>query len=469
MSLTKQIANNTIAQISGKALSTVLGLIAVFIMTRSLGAEKYGWYSTVVGFLQFVGIFSDFGFTIVTATMLSEPKFDKQKLLNNLFTLRLITAIVFQGAAPFAFLLFPYPAPLKIAAFITSFSFFAIYLSHILIGHFQHKLQTYIVSLGEVVGRVALVAGLGACAYLKLDFIPMMTAVTAGSIINFIFIWAKGPKLRIELDKEITRAILIKMWPTALAVIFNAFYLQGDKVILPLYAPAADVGLYGAAYRVLDIITQVSALIMGIMQPLAAFAWSRNQKNVFNERAQISFDLTMIFLIPMMFGVAVLSEPIMRLVGGEEFADGGKILFLLSPTIFGICLGQIFGYLNLAINRQKTALVIYISDAILSVVMYMIFIPKYGIYGAAGVSIFSEIYAGIGLMVISVIHSKFMPNFINLIKIVIAGACMYAAIFYIQPANIFISIALGAIIYPLLILLFKTVSFKTIRDAFWTP
>jgi O-antigen/teichoic acid export membrane protein len=99
----------------------------------------------------------------------------------------------------------------------------------------------------------------------------------------------------------------------------------------------------------------------------------------------------------------------------------------------------------------------------------MIFIPKYGIYGAAGVSIFSEIYAGIGLMVISVIHSKFMPNFINLIKIVIAGACMYAAIFYIQPANIFISIALGAIIYPLLILLFKTVSFKTIRDAFWTP
>jgi len=57
----------------GKAISTALGLAAVMIMTRSLGVEKFGWYATTVGFLQFVGILSDFSFMLNTGNMLSEP------------------------------------------------------------------------------------------------------------------------------------------------------------------------------------------------------------------------------------------------------------------------------------------------------------------------------------------------------------------------------------------------------------
>src|SRR3989339_1806538 len=125
-SLARSIAKNTAVQIVGKVISTMLGLVAVGIMTRHLGVEKFGWYVTATGFLQFVGIFSDFGFTITTANMLSEPKFDKEKLLNNLFTLRIATAALFQGIAPLIFLFFPYPIEVKIAVAITSLSFFAI-------------------------------------------------------------------------------------------------------------------------------------------------------------------------------------------------------------------------------------------------------------------------------------------------------------------------------------------------------
>src|SRR3989344_3895601 len=107
MSLTRSIAKNTTIQIVGKSVSTLLGLIAVAIMTRALCLEKFGLYVTATGFLQFIGIFSDFGFTIITAKMLSEPEFEKTKLLNNLFTWRFLTALFFQGLAPFVILLFP--------------------------------------------------------------------------------------------------------------------------------------------------------------------------------------------------------------------------------------------------------------------------------------------------------------------------------------------------------------------------
>ena len=78
MTLKRQIAHNTMIQLAGKAISTILGLFTILLIIRSLGAEKFGWYTTAIGFLQFVGIFSDFGFTITTANMLSEPKFDKE-------------------------------------------------------------------------------------------------------------------------------------------------------------------------------------------------------------------------------------------------------------------------------------------------------------------------------------------------------------------------------------------------------
>jgi O-antigen/teichoic acid export membrane protein len=159
MTTTKKIAHNTAIQLVGKVISTVLGLIAVAIMTRTLGVEKFGWYVTATGFLQFIGIISDFGFTVTTANMLAEPAFDKSKLFNTLFTWRLITAFVFQAAAPFLILFFPYPPEVKTAVLVMSVSFFAIALNQVFIGYYQANLRTHIQTIGEVLGRIILVVG----------------------------------------------------------------------------------------------------------------------------------------------------------------------------------------------------------------------------------------------------------------------------------------------------------------------
>lgn len=464
MSLTKAIAKNTTIQIVGKTLSTLLGLIAVGIMTRTLGVEKFGWYVTATGFLQFVGIFSDFGFTIITAKMLSEPEFDKTKLLNNLFTWRFLTALFFQLLAPLIILFFPYPAPVKMAVAIMSLSFFAISLNNIFIGYCQSQLKMLIQTTGEVLGRIILVLGLTLIAVKNYGFLPAMGVITLASVFYTFYLWLKSPGVKFSIDSQISKAIFYKIWPTATTVIFNAFYLQGDRVILPLYVSQTDVGLYGAAYRVLDIITQSAGMIMGIMMPLVAYAWSRNLTEEFKKRYQTSLDLVALFLVPMMVGIMVLANPIMILIGGKEFIGSGKILQFLSVAIIGISFGNIFGYIALAIDRQKQALWIYVSDAILTTIAYFIFIPKYGIYGAAGAAVFSELYAGIGLMLLANHYAGFTPRFKALGKIVLASAIMGAVIYKLQPQNIVVSILLGAGVYAVFILLFRVISKETVKE-----
>lgn len=464
MTLKKQIAHNTLIQLFGKILSTLLGLLTVFVMTRSLGVEKFGWYVTAVGFLQFVGIFSDFGFVVTTANMLAEPKFEQKKLLDTLFTWRFFTALIFQGAAPLIFLLFPYPAEIKLAVAIISISFFAISVTNVFTGYYQQQLKAYIHTTGELIGRAVLLGGILLLSRLDAKFLPMMTVIALASILNATYLFYRMPKIQFSFDKEISRAIFTKIWPTALCIIFNSFYLQGDRVILPLYASATDVAYYGASYRVLDIIIQMSALIMGILAPLLAFSYSRSQTDDLKKRLQMAFDLVSLFLIPLMLGAIALAAPIMRFVGGAEFVGAAKILTYLSFAIFGICFGMVFGYTALSINKQKQAVWIYFIDAALSVIGYFIFIPRFGIYGAAGVTIFSEFFAGFCLMGLVAYYTKFVPHVKSLVKILAAGIVMYVTITQIHTPHVLISILIGGIVYGLLILIFKVVSKDTLKE-----
>ncbi|MBU1613226.1 oligosaccharide flippase family protein [Patescibacteria group bacterium] len=464
MSLKQQVAHNTIAQIAGKAVSTALGVITIMIMTRALGVERFGWYITATSFLQFFGIISDFGFTVVTANMLSEPRFDKKKLFDTLFTIRFFTALLLNCIAPLSIMLFPYPAPIKIATAIMTISFFSVYLNQVFVAYYQVKLRMHIQAIGEVISRAALVVGAALAAHQNWGFLPLVTVVALAALTNTVYLWLKSEGVRLAFDKEIGSAVWHKMWPVAISVIFNAFYLQGDKVILPLYASQTDVGIYGAATRVIETIIPVPALLMGTMLPLLTFSWSRKDNKNFAQRAQWSFNIVNLFLLPTVAGILAISTALMVFVAGSDFAGSGAILAVLSWKLIGISFGMIFSHFLLAAGKQKLSMWVYIIDAILCVAGFMYFIPKYGLYGAAGVSLFSEIFAGLGLSILAIHQLRFVPHFVDFAKISLASAIMGYAIYSLQPIHIIWSLLLGAIIYSLLIYIFGVVKKEMIKE-----
>jgi len=148
-----KIGRNALYQIVGKSVSTLLGLIAVALMTRYLGKEGFGNYTTIIAYLQFFGILVDLGLTIVTVQMIAERPAETNKIVSNIMTLRLVSAVIFLGLAPLIIWFFPYASLIKIGVAITTLSFFFITLNQILIGVFQKELRTDKVALAEVIGR----------------------------------------------------------------------------------------------------------------------------------------------------------------------------------------------------------------------------------------------------------------------------------------------------------------------------
>ncbi|OIO19340.1 MAG: hypothetical protein COY69_02065 [Candidatus Magasanikbacteria bacterium CG_4_10_14_0_8_um_filter_32_14] len=461
MSVTKQVAHNTFFQMLGKVVSTFFGLAAVAMMTRYLGQEKFGWYITTISFLSVVGILIDFGMTPVTAQMLGENKFSKEKIFNNLITFRFFSALFFLSLAPLVALLFPYPNTVKIAIGFSAISFLAIALNQVFVGFLQEKLQMHIQALGEIIGRIILVGGLFVAIYNQANFLTIMWVIIIASIAYtttlYLFI-RKKTKLNFSFDKDIWREIIKKMWPIAVAIIFNVVYLKGDILLLSYFDTQTNVGIYGAAYRVIDIVVQTAMMVMGIMLPLLAQSWAQKNKEEFKQRYQTAFDAMMILAIPMFVGLFLLSHKIMVLVAGQKFLISGDALQILSLAILGVFWAGIFGHLVVAVNLQKEVLWVYISNAVITFTGYMIFIPQYGMYGAAWMTVFSEWYTAIMVTLVARKNVQEKLNYNFFLKIIISSLVMGIVIVLLTKIPILLLITISAIIYTLMLFVTGAIS-----------
>lgn len=469
MSTTRKLAHNTIIQLIGKVVSTALGLVAIKMMTTYLGVEQFGWYVTAISFLQFIGILTDFGVIPVTAQMLSEQPNQKKRLFQNILTFRVITGFIFFGIAPLLVLFFPYPVTVKLAVAVMSISFMAISINQVLTGLYQDRLQMHYQAIGEVIGRIVLVGGLWLLIQEKASFLTVMALVSLSSVSYTTYMCLKARQFvsfRPRFDKDIWKRMIKKMWPIAISIMFNVVYLKGDVLLLSLFREQEIVGIYGAAYRVIDILAQTAMLFMGVMLPLLTHAWVTKNKEVFHKYYQQAFDVMMMLVLPMTVGVIALAEPIILLIADSSYLPAASILRILAIAVLGVYLGATFSHIAVAIDKQKQTMWIYISSAILTLVGYLIFIPLYGMYGAAWMSVFSELYVGILLFFIIKKFAKQQLSLKTSRKIFIAALVMGSVVWYLPNLHIIFRVFLGAGVYALFLYMFGAISKETLREVF---
>jgi len=254
------------------------------------------------------------------------------------------------------------------------------------------------------------------------------------------------------------------MWPIAVAIIFNVVYLKGDVLLLSYFNSQTEVGIYGAAYRVIDIVVQTAMMIMGVMLPLLANSWIQKNKEEFKQRYQVAFDAMMILAIPMFTGLFLLSHKIMVLVAGPEFYISGNALQILSLAILGVFWAGIFGHLVVAVNLQKEVLWVYISNAIITFTGYMIFIPKYGMYGAAWMTVFSEWYTAVMVTLVARKNVKDKIDYSFLRKVVLSSVVMGIIIVWLIKLPVLVIITISVLIYTIMLFATRAVSKNQLKD-----
>src|SRR3989339_22913 len=400
MKLSTKVAYNAIVQIISKIIAIILGLVAIGFIFRYLGTNGFGEYTTIITFL----------------------------------------------------------------------SFFFIALNQIFVGLFQKNLRLDKVSIAEIASRIVLVIGVIYVVKLDYGLRGILFATVISSFVSFIlhfYFSRRFALIGLRFDFAYWKKIIIRSWPLAVTIVLNLIYLKTDILFLSLIqrptsiGMIAEVGLYGAAYKVIDVVIIFPFMFAGIILPILTSLWARGDKDSFNTILQKSIDVLMIIAIPLVIGTQFVSRGVMLLIAGNDFVESGPILRFLIVAAGMIFVGNMFAHAIIAIDRQKSAIKIYLFTAVSSLIGYLIFIPHFSYFGAAGVTIYSETVITLGSIYLVYKFTKFFPNFIIIFKSFFASLFMVFGIYILKFLDYFylpLVLVVSVAIYFLFLFLFKGIS-----------
>ena len=237
MSLSSRITYNVVFTSTAKILGTVLALINIGFITRYLGKEGFGDYSTVLAFFALFSALADLGLYAISTREISRPSADEQEILGNVFTMRLLFSLLVIIIAPLMILAFPYPAGVKMGIIISALAFFFASGYSVLIGLFQKRLAMDRVAIGEFIGKVIQLAVVVAAVKLNLGFLFVVSSLLFSMLGSFlvVYLWSKKyVAFPLKFDFAVWRKFLKESYPVGISAMITFAYFKFDTILLSI-------------------------------------------------------------------------------------------------------------------------------------------------------------------------------------------------------------------------------------------
>lgn len=452
MSMSHALAKNGALQILGKVFATIFGIFTVAVLTRYLGANGFGELTIILTFLSIFAVIVDFGLTLTTVQMISEKKADENQLIGNLLSLRIVSAVIFLSLAPIIAIFFPYDAIIKIGIAVGAVSYLFGSTSQMMVGIFQKRLIMGRVVLAEFLNRGAVFIGALLAPVLGFGLIGIVWLFVIGNalqLLSLLYFAKSHVSLRFRWNTKIFYTIIKRSWPIGASIFFNLIYLRGDILFLSLYRSTNEIGLYGAAYKVVDVITVIPVMYMGLVLPILVALWSKGAKKDFSTFMQNTFDFFSVLALPIIFGTIILGIPVMELIAGSDFSESGAVLAILGPAAAIVFFNSLFGHAVVAVNKQKPMVFAYLFVAVMTIAGYIIFIPLYGMWAAAWWTLIAETLIGILSFLMVWKSSTFVPQINMFLRALIASVIMYFALTVMPSIHVLLQITFGALVYAI--------------------
>ena len=240
----------------------------------------------------------------------------------------------------------------------------------------------------------------------------------------------------------------------SISVIAITLYTVFDKTLLGVLSTKDNVAFYEYSNRIINIPRTLIGVIGTIMYPRACRLAAKGDFEGQKEYMQYSILLTMIIGIGSVFGLFSIAHPFSILYYGESFSICGNVIIALSPLIIIVGLGDVIRTQYMIPNKMDVIYTIcIILNAVINIVLTVVFIPILGIYGAVigtvSAELFGLLFQGyICRLIINLKSFIFMALYFSLNGLVMFGIVYLIGMIPIDEVILIIlKIAIGAIVY----------------------
>jgi O-antigen/teichoic acid export membrane protein len=448
-SVVRTVAWNTAAQAAGKAAVLAIGAVSIAVTTRYLGAEQYGQLALALAFVQMLGLLADLGLLTVVVREISRNPSSTERLVGNTLTLRLaLSAAVIAGSGLISLAL-PYDERVRVAILIAGVPLVLGLASTALVAVLQARLRMDRAVVGDVTGRIATFGALVAVVSLDLGFYAVVATGIVGALVTLAITWAMVrplARIRPAIRREVWRALLVAALPVGAALAVTEVYFRADTLIVSLFRSYDEVGFYALAYRVIELLGVLPAIVMTSVFPLISRHLAESRE-LASRIVDATADLFVAVGTPLAAGGLVVAPQLVRLIAGDDF-DGAatplRILLVAGALSF---VSGLLGLTLIAGGRQGSALRLALAALAFNVPLNFALVPSLGIDAAAAVGVASEVLLVAGGLFFVRRELGIAPRFRLLWRALAAAAVMAGVLALVDDWSLALLLPLGVVLY----------------------
>jgi O-antigen/teichoic acid export membrane protein len=466
VSQARRIGENMVSAVIGKAIVAVAGMLTVAIMAHHLGADGYGIIRIALTFVSFAAILANLGLNYIMLREVATDEVNSTRLIGAALSLRLLATVTVLAAGVGVAALTRWSSTVVAAVAIASFGMLAYQGNELVTCALQWRLRQGRAAMAEVVGGVVALAGAVIVSRAGGGVLAMTWASSAGLMVTFLLAWTLAGRLgpvRPVIDTRLWWRMIRPGLPIAASACLELFTLRGDTLMLSVFQPARDVGLYGIATKIYEVGLQLPVLFGGLMMPF----FSRLAHDQLQLRRYVAQSLHVLVVVGVgiVLTMGLFASDIVVLIGGAGFAAAAPAVRIAGVSLALAGCSAILRYAAVAQGRQRELLLVDGATAALALAAYLALIPRWSFIGAAVATLIAEIFNLVNVFLVVRRGAGAAPWPSLAPRALLAGGLAAIAIALLRWSSLptFIVAVLGALIYGALLLLTGAMSLSTVQ------
>ena len=441
-----------------QVLTSVLAFIWTILTAQYLGPSDYGIFGSAVSISTIFGVFATFGIFTYLVRAISTDFENEDKYVNNTLSLKLFLAIFYFAIIIVSLLVLGWNRYVIGICLLFAFEYLIKTFHDVFFSSFQAHEKIKYQAITNIILNV-----------LTLVFIVLVIVTDFGLIgIAFAYIFANIAGLiyavyamrkhimkpKFTFDFSFYKVLIKAGIPFALTGLFYTIYYSIDIVMITQFASTYDTGLYNAAYNLISVLALFYSIYSAVVFPVMSKLFT-NEKDLLHLSFIKSIKYLSLVTIPIAVFTSFYGGDIIAIYG-PKFVEAGDVLAIL---IWTVCFLFINGACSLILNsshEEYSVTKIYSIAAVFNVILNLILIPKYSVYGASVATVLSEILILI-LELYMIRKIGQLPDrhlIFDILKIVIASVVMGLVLYYFH-LNLWIAIVVSVIVYFALVILLR--------------
>jgi len=397
----------------------VAGMLAsyalIWVISRRLGAEGMGVYNLFLAVLSLLIMGGTLGFHTSVVRFVSQYRAQQKSGLISLLykgILKLcipvsvgLGAVLFLFAETIAVQAYHDPAltlPLRIAAGVLPIMTVGTLNVELVRGFKLIHISEFFRNLN--LNLVTLAGSLIVLAFVQQPEVPV-AFYALGGVVSFGFTLVYVLRLlRRESPRRLQRPFaesfdlrgpLLVSLPMILTAFIQVLNGRVDMLMIGLYSPTAEIGIYGVAFKLSILTNFVIGSVKTIALPkISELFWGGKEQEL-KRMIRFSSRLIFSFAVPVSLVLFLFAEDLLGLLG-EEFVAGAGALRILTLTQFiNAASGLVAAFMNMTGNERVFAWLVGVATGV-NVLLNLVLIPVYGMEGAAVATLISIAIWNIG-------------------------------------------------------------------------